>query len=1046
MDKKNFELLSDSSFMVMAGAGAGKTTRLVNHIVENFLAHKKTYGKWPRIVGTTFTKKAASEIQDRVSVLYQSFNDPEIFDFAYSNHLNVGTIHSLCLQLLRSKFNHLGFTQDLKVVNSESLQFQQKRILYDVIRTNHKAILSVYGFNSLAGIVAFIGKRKEIELKPVTVECQNKILLELITDSYSKLNVNLEKITLENLAGIKKADLAFEYLKSLKKSLLDSVNANDYLPVFNFFQEYPFTKPRFKLKDFEAQNIWETIWQFRNSLKSDLEKNYLKVYDRSSFETLSNYSSDILNIEKSFRKKLLDYKKKSSLIELADIEPLTLELLKNHRDSCQDFIKQWDYYYIDEYQDTNTVQKEIFDILLEETSFFKVGDPQQSIYLFRGAKSSIYQEEFKLAEKSHNISVDYLRTNYRSEKNLLMGINELFEHIDSKNFNPMHASKEDSGASKVNEKTSNRIFINHNLSDDLEKQQVIQLIENRIKSGVRLNEICILARTKSLLYQFETELQKAKIPSVLLISGNLENRMEIRQCLIFLSFLENPDNDLNFHAVLKSNAFKVTDDEIATLFRDYKAAKSWSLWVFTNSETCQNLDWMTDLRDYIGIYKERGIVAAFEHYLLQSNILNLAKSEMDLNRKHSNIHKLFAEIVSESSDSLTLVDSLKSILSKNIKSTNSEAVFSSSTSGVKLMTIHGSKGLEFDEVIVVGCHRKGNLTYTEAVEVEESGQFVTPFTDVNKNEKISGPLLVKTKTFRVDSERQETLRQIYVAATRARKNLHLYGQTRLGDNSIFKNLKLDQKSAFDWVDLMDYASEKNEENYGARNWDFKSYQNELLLFAKPFDAVFYNKIEKSEMGSKSNKLDNISVTRLVSQRMKETSYSKYRVLNEVAFEGFKIKNSLRGFEKKMIGDLFHKYLELYGKGVSEKDLMLKFNKTYFGELSGLSKVVGSLMKLDQPNFKELFRNCNVEWGFNSSITKGVLISGQIDLWGFDAEGILHVLDYKTGRSVYQNKAAIQLGIYKQVLEKKYPDVKIQTHILYLADGKLITVSGHSNAV
>jgi ATP-dependent helicase/nuclease subunit A len=1056
------QILSDKSYMVMAGAGAGKTTRLVKHIVENFISFKLKKGRWPRIVGTTFTKKAASEIQDRVSVLYKSYNDPEIFDFAYSSYLNIGTVHSLCLQLLRQKSNVLGFSQDLKISTSESFTFIKKKILSEIINSDYMELLSDYGFNSISNILNFIEKHKETKFIPISVESQNKILREIIDSVHQVFFDNFKKISIQDLDGIKNGQLAYNYLHGLGDSISKSKIELSFFPLFNYFSENSFTKPRFKLKGVEEQNTWSLLWDFRNQIKDDILENYYKLYDKLTFEKLAINANKIYDIQILYNKKLLEYKKQESIIEMSDIEPMTLELLRNHRQKCADFIQQWDFYYIDEYQDTNGIQKEIFDILLENTNFFKVGDPQQSIYLFRGAKSSIYEEEFKAAENNENIGLDFLDINYRSDKNLLLGINELFDHIDAKNFRAMVPHQTDTEILS----SDNKIKFYINLNEVQEINFVVDLVKEKISNGIHPSDICILSRTKALLYKYETEFQKFEIPSVLLVSGNFENRQEVREILHFISFLEDPLNDEHLHVLLRSKSFLLNSNELVKVFRLYKESKFWCLWDVLNTKPYDSSSIVLELNEYLKIYRTYGLIEAVKKYLLESEVLRFAKSKSDLNRRQSNVYKLFVEILEDSVDSLDLSESFRSILSRDYKSQAAESIFSSSNQGVKLLTIHGSKGLEFDEVFVVGAHKKGSLSYTESLEIDLAGQFVAPYTDLIKNIKISGPLQTQTKNLRITAERQETLRQIYVAATRARKNLYFFGQNKPWDNSIYKNIRLDKNPNFKFIDMIDpnnIAEEKK--TFSPRSWDFDEYANTLSRFDKVYilsdktiDIHSQSSIDSVSTGLQevvpsrqlnrdnqtvlltSKLLKNISVTELVHIINQKELKFNYKTVFESKFTEFKYNGmNLKSYDKILLGQIFHKYLEMFAKNLSFEELNIKFKNTYLGDMTQLAELVQSILKIKQPNISEVFNNCNVEWGFNSSINNKLLISGQIDLWGIDSSGVIHIIDYKSGQSRYQKKAAIQIAIYKQVLKQLYPNQNIKTHLLYMSEGKMLTI-------
>ncbi len=1033
-------ILSEQSYMVMAGAGAGKTTRLVNHIVENFISFKKKHGRWPRIIGTTFTKKAATEIQDRVSVLHRTFNNPEIIDYAYSSSLNIGTVHSLCLKLLRSKSHLIGYPQDFKVVNAETLGFAKKKILHTILDSDFQDLLKDFEFQKLMTILNFMDKSNEINYVPITETHQIAILKEFIQELYIRFNTLFNQITVSDLGNIKNSQLAFDYLRGFQSSLFQAKESCDLKPVNDFFLTNDFRKPTYKIKDELKQLLWSKIWDLRNEIKKEIETNFEKMYDIQIFKKLSKSSSRIFYLFQKYKDELAKFKKSSGCFELSDIEPLTLDLLMNHKNDCQDFIKQWDYYYIDEYQDTNLTQKKIFDILIENVGFFKVGDPQQSIYLFRGAKASIYEQEFSLAKDNDRINLNYLDVNYRSKKPLLLAVNELFKNIDSNNFRPMKPQDESIELIE-SDLESKLVKIHTNLTDVQEKDMVIAFIKNKLDSGVKANDICILARTKSLLYKFENELSKHNIPSVLLVAGNFENRFEIRQCIRFLSFLEEPNDDHNLYTLLKSKVFSISDDLLMNLFENYKVKKSWSLWQMINSSPYDELALAKELNQYLKIYQNHGRVEAFKTYLNNSNLLNLAKNKNDLNRRHSNLYKLLTEVISESVDNLKLSESLKGIIASKYKSQASEAVFSSSDLGVKLMTIHGSKGLEFEHVLVVGCHVKGNLTYTEAIEVNQEGTFVAPLSDVQKNIKLYGPILKDTRRIRIASERQETLRQIYVAATRAKSSLTFFGQSNVGDNSIYKNMKIDSNNDFNWIDVFEAANSKKEKaDFHFRDWDFKSYKNEVYdynqILISQTKAVLMkpNEIDRKEPKS----LKNISITSLVHQIFDKNSNFSFQVIKEFTLFKYESRFLDHTFQKSLAGELFHKYFELFAKRLKSEELQERFKNTYLGDLSGLQEVIDSLLIINDPNFREIFKSARAEWGFNSLLFGDFLVSGQVDLWGFDEKGDLHIVDYKTGPSKFKKKAALQVHLYKEVLQKIYPEKNIKTHVLYITEGQLVT--------
>lgn len=1059
------------SYMVMAGAGAGKTTRLVRHIVENFLSFKKNHKRWPRIIGTTFTKKAASEIQDRVSKLYKDYDDPEIFDYAYSSYLKIGTIHSMCLEILRFKSYLLGFSQKIKISNDFDFKPEKEKILYNLLRNEFKDLLLFYNFNQLVEIISFFESRQEYEFRPITIEAQEDLSKEIF---YKIRNEFVSKLKyLKTLDLPTKSQNGIEYLNQISDVFAHS---NDFNGLNDFFKLNAFRKPTIKFDSIEAQEAWSDIWEYRNKIKKQLDSKFYSYFNKESFAPLSKNANLIHELFLKYKSQIITYKKTNSVIEMSDIEILTLELLKNHYDSCKDILDQVDYYYIDEYQDTSIVQKEIFSILLKNKNYFKVGDPQQSIYLFRGANSSIFTNEFSEANSDVNISTEFLSKNYRSEQNLLLGVNELFEHIDPLNFKEMQPRDN-------NDTIGSRIKIIKGLDDDSEIVEAIKIINQKIESGIKLSDICILGRTKSILKNLEIELQKLNIPAVSLVSGNFKNRTEIRESLIFLSFLEEPNDDKLFCALMRSQSFLISDFDLLKIVNDCKKDKSWSIWTylkkinfFDTTNSTENFNGLFELKKYHEMYEQYGLVETFKNFLVNSKILKVAKNTTDLNRKHSNLIKLLTEVVSNGLESVNLSTGLSSIL--DIKSNNqeSEAIFSESDQGIRLMTIHGSKGLEFDEVIILGCNRKGSLSHSECVEFDENGRFVIPYNDFELNKNIGGPLLELSSRFRVENQKRETLRLIYVAVTRAKKSLYLLGQKKIFDNSILKNLKLNNSVKFKYIEIEDKSTDQRDDFVDHESTDDQGFEpddfledvvperiwkgNEFVNRQFVFDIV--TDVENSKelilnqnQDSSSKKIKNISVTSLIHTFYASGKKIPYEIKNEIDFEPIKISRASLDNNKAnpnkiksnqiLIGLTYHKYLELFARGVSKDYLNLRFKSTYLGDMTNISVTLDSILKTKNIPFNEILSDPKIEWGFNSLLTPELLVSGQIDLWGFDQKNEIHIFDYKTGSSRLNQRSVLQLLTYDAVIKKLYPNIVVHNHLMYLTEGKIMSLNFSKNS-
>ena len=117
-----------------------------------------------------------------------------------------------------------------------------------------------------------------------------------------------------------------------------------------------------------------------------------------------------------------EYKRRTGELTLADLDSLALQIIEKFPDSAEEFSSTWDYFMLDEYQDTSPLQVKILNAIIRDKTCFVVGDPQQSIYLFRGARSEVFEKKQTEMQQS-GAQVDFLETNYRSEPTLMNFIN-----------------------------------------------------------------------------------------------------------------------------------------------------------------------------------------------------------------------------------------------------------------------------------------------------------------------------------------------------------------------------------------------------------------------------------------------------------------------------------------------------------------------------------------------------------------------------------------------------------------------------------------------
>ena len=186
----------------------------------------------------------------------------------------------------------------------------------------------------------------------------------------------------------------------------------------------PRKPPRKKDRD-DLAFLDEAVVEVVEPFKKALEKS---GWNREHWEAMAQEWAEFGLLATDFSNRLAAMKEDQARFEMDDLELKTLEILRGQPFLASVFADSWDYWMIDEYQDTSPLQVEVLGALIGERKRYLVGDPQQSIYLFRGAEAGV----FRAAEREIVASGGHTRvlnTNYRSRPELLAFINDFMPSV-----------------------------------------------------------------------------------------------------------------------------------------------------------------------------------------------------------------------------------------------------------------------------------------------------------------------------------------------------------------------------------------------------------------------------------------------------------------------------------------------------------------------------------------------------------------------------------------------------------------------------------------
>jgi DNA helicase-2/ATP-dependent DNA helicase PcrA len=433
--------------------------------------------------------------------------------------------------------------------------------------------------------------------------------------------------------------------------------------------------------------------------------------------------------------------KKEKSADFDDLLLKTMLLLRDHPEVRTKYQTIWRYIHIDEYQDTNKVQYEIARMLAEKTkNICVVGDIDQMIYSWRGADI----ENILNFEKDYpDAKVVLLEENYRSTQTILAAANNVIK----KNI----MRREKTLFTKNVEGEKIELLVSY--TEKEEARVIAEEARKLIQSGVNAREICVLYRANFQSRVLEEAFLHKNIPYQILGVRFFE-RKEIKDTLSFIRAALNRDSASDMSRIInvpprgigKATIIKVLAGQVSTLGPALRTKVTQFLMLLDRVKKVATTEKPSDTVKYI--IRETGMETAFR---------NGGPEEQE---KLENLRELAT--VATQYDVLPPEEGIEALLSNAALATDQDDL-EKDHDAVKLMTVHASKGLEFDYVFIAGLEQ-----------------------DLFPHQRLGKDALS-------ENEAEEERRLFYVALTRARKKVFLsYAQLR----TIFGAQKVNTPSEF----------------------------------------------------------------------------------------------------------------------------------------------------------------------------------------------------------------------------------------------------------
>lgn len=399
--------------------------------------------------------------------------------------------------------------------------------------------------------------------------------------------------------------------------------------------------------------------------------------------------------------------KKANAMDFDDLLVNTWTLFNTHKEILDKYVARYHFVLVDEYQDTNYVQQSIVvQLTSERQRVCVVGDDAQSIYSFRGAN---IDNILNFRELYKDTKLFKLEQNYRSTQFIVQAANSLIKH--NKRQIPKDVYSRNSEGEKL--------IIEKAISDKEESYIVCNDIQRmRHKENLDYNDFAILYRTNSQSRSFEEQMRKDNIPYRIYGGMSFYQRKEVKDIIAYFRMVSNPDDEEAFRRIINYPTRGIGNVSVNKI-KDCALNNNVSLWqvianpvVFglnINSGTLNKLNAFKELiQGFIDRLSNEDAYTIGKDIIISSGIKDdiYATSDADGLLRQENLNEFLSGMKDfvdgrreeDRGDAVSLVDYLQEISLL----TDLDSDKDTTTSKVKLMTIHSAKGLEFPVVFIVG--------------------------------------------------------------------------------------------------------------------------------------------------------------------------------------------------------------------------------------------------------------------------------------------------------------------------------------------------------
>lgn len=808
-----------------ANAGSGKTFVLSKRYLEIALKENLPL---QNLAAITFTDKAAGELYQKIAkeiseriITAKDEVEKEKLEFIRRQLVsaNISTIHSFCLDILREHPVEADIDANFVPIDEIYADELIELSVDDVIRNS---LENLEEQSDVKKMIRLFSSKQIFARELASALKHRRSVLLLAENLYNKTDENIAKEFFSKFLSYTESIVAPQipqFLKDVEKinsSVLKKSSKNpianeinsiisrigkqkeiiNILPLLKELKETILTqKGTVLIKGYLSSSNADNLHRECSSVENFLSiLNYFFIHDdHNKLELeLAKFGKTFIHF---FYKALNLYnekKRQEGYLDYEDILLLTQKILENE-EVRKSLSEKFKYLMIDEYQDTNELQYNIFLPILDylrQGNLFVVGDEKQSIYMFRDAELEVFSKtKSEILNSSGKESALTLPDSFRMAPNICLFVNFLFQNLFS-NPNPLFNEVEHSDlicARDENVEGNVEILLadidSDNSSDfseaDLVAERIIELINSPSSlPEVSWKDIAILCRKRKSFLELEKAFSKRNIPYSIIGGKGFFQRQSIYDIYNYFSFLLDQRDDTALVGILRSPFFNISDTQI---FEISLVGES-SLWeklkaYAVKTKSIQRA--VNILEENIDLVTKIEISLLLRKILTETGYISVISSKANAIQEEANINKLITLTINFFRDGFRTLYDYVDFLRRAINEIEdeSQAAFSEEDNSVKIMTIHQAKGLEFPVVFLFNCGEttKKNSVRSKSLTVSKDFGLLTKIpSDENYFTDYKSAPIINLYNYISDRKNTAELKRLfYVAVTRAKNQLFI---------------------------------------------------------------------------------------------------------------------------------------------------------------------------------------------------------------------------------------------------------------------------------